>query len=134
MDKAQYPTPSADNEVMAYALHPRYFRVLLTGAVVLLLAGCEIPGIYPDPKAVAREADSKATGGGCRHAMRSLEDCYTMNPKASRASIFAGWREMDAYMRENKIEGVAPSPVKAEVIEESQSVASTKDKNATVHK
>lgn len=119
---------------MAYALHPRYFRVLLTGAVVLLLAGCEIPGIYPDPKAVAREADSKATGGGCRHAMRSLEDCYTMNPKASRASIFAGWREMDAYMRENKIEGVAPSPVKAEVIEESQSVASTKDKNATVHK
>ncbi len=104
---------------------------------VLLLAGCEIPGIYPDPKTVAREADSKATGGACRHAMRALEDCYTMNPKASRASMFAGWREMDAYMRENKIEGVAPSAAaapKAEVIEESQPVASVKDKSANVRK
>ena len=26
-------------------------------------------------------------------------------PKASKASVFAGWKDMDAYMRENKIEG-----------------------------
>jgi hypothetical protein len=81
-------------------------RALATLSVALLLAGCEIPGIYPDPKVLAREADAKATGGGCRHALRALEDCYTLNPRASRAAIFDGWREMDQYMRENKIEGV----------------------------
>ncbi|KQP35726.1 hypothetical protein [Pseudorhodoferax sp. Leaf274] len=96
-------------------------RLLAILSVALLLAGCEIPGVYPDPKVMAREADAKATGGGCRHALRSLEDCYTLNPKAPRAAIFAGWREMDQYMRENKIEGVQaviPSP-KAETTEES---------------
>ena len=108
-------------------------RLLALCAGVLLLAGCEIPGVYPDPKAVAKEADSKATGGGCRHAMRSLEDCYALNPKASKASVFAGWKDMDAYMRENKIDGVAPS-IKAEAIEESQSVASSRDKPANDHK
>jgi hypothetical protein len=96
-------------------------RFLAILSVASLLAGCEIPGIYPDPKVLAREADAKATGGGCRHALRSLEDCYTLNPKSPRAAIFAGWREMDQYMRENKIEGVQaviPAP-KAETTEES---------------
>jgi hypothetical protein len=96
-------------------------RLLAILSVASLLAGCEIPGIYPDPKVLAREADAKATGGGCRHALRSLEDCYTLNPKSPRAAIFAGWREMDQYMRENKIEGVQaviPAP-KAETTEES---------------
>jgi alpha-beta hydrolase superfamily lysophospholipase len=82
-------------------------RYVLVSCAVLLLAGCEIPGVYPDPKVVAREADAKATGGACRHALRGIEDCYTLNPKASKASVFAGWKEMDTYMRENKIEGVA---------------------------
>ena len=103
---------------------------MLVPAVVLLLTGCEIPGVYPDPKTVAREADSKAPGGGCRHALRSLEDCYMLNPKAAKASVFAGWKDMDAYMRENKIDGVAPQ-LKAEVVEEPQSVASTREKPAT---
>jgi hypothetical protein len=40
--------------------------------------------------------------------MRAIEDCYTLNPKADKAAVFEGWREMDEYMRENKIEGVAP--------------------------
>jgi len=96
-------------------------RLLAILSVASLLAGCEIPGIYPDPKVLAREADAKATGGGCRHALRSLEDCYTLNPKSPRAAIFAGWREMDQYMRENKIEGVQaviPAP-KTETTEES---------------
>ena len=43
-----------------------------------------------------------------REAMRALEDCYTLNKKASKAAIFAGWREMDEYMRENKLEGIEP--------------------------
>ncbi len=40
--------------------------------------------------------------------MRAIEDCYTLNPKAEKASIFAGWREMDEYMRDNKLDGVVP--------------------------
>jgi len=110
-------------------MSPRY---LLASCVVLLLSGCEIPGVYPDPKIAAREADAKATGGACRHALRGIEDCYTLNPKASKALVFAGWKEMDTYMRENKIEGVA-SVVKVPVdgaapVEEA--VASTKEKAA----
>jgi hypothetical protein len=40
--------------------------------------------------------------------LRAIEDCYVLNPKAQKAAVFAGWREMDEYMRENKLEGVAP--------------------------
>lgn len=72
---------------------------------MLLLAGCEIPGVWPDPRIAQREAEAKAVGGACRHALRGLEDCYTLNPKASKAAVFAGWKEMDQYMRENKLDG-----------------------------
>ncbi|WP_367068333.1 hypothetical protein [Oryzisolibacter sp. LB2S] len=80
-------------------------RAACAAAALLSLAGCEIPGLGPDPRALQREAEAKAIGGACRHAMRGLEDCYTLNPKASKAQVFAGWKEMDQYMRENKIEG-----------------------------
>ena len=55
-----------------------------------------------------KEADGKAVGGACRHAGRALEDCYALNRKAERAAVFAGWREMNDYMRENNIDAVAP--------------------------
>ena len=86
------------------------YRAALLAALLLPLAGCDvpIPGLGPDPRALQREAEAKAIGGACRHALRGLEDCYTLNPKAAKASVFAGWKDMDAYMRENKIEG-APS-------------------------
>ena len=74
----------------------------------LLLAGCDIPGLGPDPRVAQREAESQAIGGACRHALRGLEDCFTLNPKASKSAVFAGWKDMDAYMRDNKLEG-APS-------------------------
>ncbi|WP_091571096.1 hypothetical protein [Oryzisolibacter propanilivorax] len=73
--------------------------------LLLALAGCEIPGLGPDPRALQREAEAKAIGGACRHALRGLEDCFTLNPKAAKAQVFAGWKEMDQYMRENKLEG-----------------------------
>ena len=79
----------------------------------VLLAGCDMIGgalgiESPEKVAAAREADGKAIGGACRHAGRAIEDCYTLNKKADKASIFAGWRDMNDYMRENKIEAVAP--------------------------
>jgi biotin carboxylase len=78
-----------------------------------LLTGCDMVtsalGIEsPEKVAAAREADGKAVGGACRHAGRAIEDCYTMNKKAEKASVFAGWRDMNDYMRENKIEPVPP--------------------------
>jgi hypothetical protein len=109
-------------------------RLLLPAIVLLplLLAGCDnIPGLGPDPRIAQREAEAKAIGGGCRHGLRSIEDCYTLNPRAAKAAVFAGWKEMDQYMRENKIEGQASNVPKEEVIEEDKSVASSKDKAGT---
>lgn len=84
----------------------RLFAVLTAAA---LLAGCDMLGLdSPEKLAAAREADGKAIGGACRHAGRAIEDCYALNRKADRAAVFAGWREMNDYMRENKIEPVAP--------------------------
>lgn len=40
--------------------------------------------------------------------MRAIEDCYTLNPKSDKAAMFEGWRAMDEYMRENKLDGIAP--------------------------
>ncbi|RYF01378.1 MAG: hypothetical protein EOO32_04155 [Comamonadaceae bacterium] len=86
-------------------LHPTRSRWIAASLAVLLLAGCEIPGLGPDPRTVQRDAEAKAVGGACRHALRGLEDCFTLNPKSNKALVFAGWKDMDQYMRENKIEG-----------------------------
>ena len=78
-------------------------------ALLGLLAACDIPGLGPDPRVAQREEEAKAIGGACRYAVRGIEDCYANNPKSSKAAIFAGWKDMDGYMRENKIEGIAAS-------------------------
>ncbi|MES2957950.1 MAG: hypothetical protein V4792_07170 [Pseudomonadota bacterium] len=58
--------------------------------------------------AARKEAEGKAIGGACRHAGRAIEDCFALNKRADKAALFAGWREMNDYMRENKIDAVAP--------------------------
>ena len=90
--------------------HPHRLTLpaLLALATLPLLTGCDIPGLGPDPRVVQREAEARAIGGACRHALRGLEDCFTLNPKSPKSFVFAGWKDMDAYMRDNKIEG-APS-------------------------
>ncbi len=78
-------------------------------AAALLLSACEQLGIEsPEKIAAAKDADGRAIGGACRHAGRAIEDCYTLYKKADRAAVFAGWRDMNDYMRENKIDVVAP--------------------------
>jgi hypothetical protein len=47
-------------------------------------------------------------GAACRQAARALEDCYAIYKRADRAAVYAGWRDMNDYMRENKIESVTP--------------------------
>lgn len=56
--------------------------------------------------------DGKATGSACRHAGRAIEDCFAINPDASRAAVFDGWKEMNDYMRENKITEITPMGTK----------------------
>lgn len=85
----------------------RPFATLLLSA--LLLTGCDQLGIETPAVANARkDADSKAIGGACSHAGRAIEDCYSLNKKADKAAMYAGWREMSEYMRENKLEPVLP--------------------------
>lgn len=96
---------------------------LLPLIALALLAGCDLLGTEAAEKTAAlKEADGKAIGSACRHAGRAIEDCYALNAKAQRAAVFAGWREMDEYMRENKLDAVAPQiqrpgskPVESEV-------------------
>lgn len=101
-------------------------RRLAILSFVLLLAGCDqINALMTDPRIAQRAADAKAIGSACRFGLRSIEDCYAVNDKVSKAGIFEGWKEMDQYMRDNKIEGIpsalskSPSPVE-EVIAESK--------------
>jgi len=89
-----------------------FLRQLPIIATILLLAGCDQLGLGPDPRIAQREADGRAIGAACRHAMRGIEDCYRMNERAPKPAVFEGWKEMDQYMRENKIEGT-PSKLAA---------------------
>ncbi|HRH79418.1 MAG TPA: hypothetical protein PLW81_00045 [Thiobacillaceae bacterium] len=75
-----------------------------------LLSGCdrlsERMGM-PDPAKVL--AEGKAVGGACRHAGRGLEDCYKLNPRADKAAVYEGWKEMNEYMAKNNMQAVPPS-------------------------
>ena len=92
---------------------PRHIPSARTCATALLmcavLSGCEMPGDAAiQQKAASVEADARAIGGACRHAGRAIEDCYALSPKAGKAAVFAGWREMNDYMRDNKLDVVKP--------------------------
>lgn len=88
---------------------PRRLVTVVTLSLAVFAAGCEQLGIEsPEKVAAAKEADGRAIGGACRHAGRAIEDCYMLYKKADRGAVFAGWRDMNDYMRENKIEVVAP--------------------------
>jgi len=95
---------------------------IVLGAV--LLAGCdqlyERAG-FPDPAKV--EADGKAVGGACRHAGRGLEACYRLNRDASKAAVYAGWKEMNEYMLKNNMQVVEPT-----VLHESDTLSALKKK------
>ena len=111
---------------------------LLFGAA--LLSGCEMLGLdSPEKLAALREAEGKAVGGACRHAGRAIEDCYGLNKKADKAAVFAGWRDMNDYMRENKIEPVPPqlstqvASAKPTEDAEPASKAASKSKDAKAH-
>ena len=89
----------------------RYYLIL--PLLLFPLVGCEqvngLLGIEDVAKKDERlEADGRAVGGGCRQSGRAIEDCYAIYSWLPRAAVYAGWRDMDAYMRENKIETIEP--------------------------
>lgn len=98
------------------AVPPRVSRLgsvrhLLVACVLLGLAGCDLLGLESASDIAARkEAEGKAVGGACRHAARSIEECYEQNKRADKAAVFAGWREMNDYMRENNLEAMPARP------------------------
>ncbi|MDP3810339.1 MAG: hypothetical protein Q8Q78_04960 [Hydrogenophaga sp.] len=84
-------------------------------AAASLLAGCDALGVESASQIAAKkEAEGKAIGSACRHAVRSIEDCFGGYPRAGKAAVFAGWKEMDEYMRENAIVGMPADHAPAE--------------------
>ena len=84
---------------------PFHASLLLVCAFLPLLAACDQIAVLDGSK--AREADAVAVGSACRHAGRALEDCFLMNAESPKAQVFAGWKEMNDYMTEKKIDVVA---------------------------
>ena len=95
---------------------------LIAVALLLSLSACDMiqqqMGIEDQAAKEARaDADGKAVGGACRQSGRAIEDCYANYSWLPKASTYEGWRDMDAYMRDNKLETVEPQlpPVAAPV-------------------
>lgn len=138
-----HPQPRRANADKATKNPCHTMKRLLALSTLLLLGGCvdQINKLLEDPKAVQREADARAIGAACRFGMRSIEDCYVLNEKAAKSAVFAGWKEMDQYMRENKVEGVpaklekaaAPAPEPKEEIVEEKPASTKKAKTAAAH-
>ena len=103
---------------------------LLALACSGLISGCDKGDANKDSdrELSLKEGDARATGSACRQAGRALEDCYKMNPDSERASVFAGWRDMNDYMRENKMEDV--KPMLDNKAPASSAAADAKDKSA----
>ena len=117
--------------------------VFFVGAVLLSVSGCDMVqqklGIEDlAAKAAKADAEGRAVGGACRQSGRAIEDCYSIYSWLPKASIYEGWRDMDAYMRDNKLETVEPQlpPVAAPVPpgtkkKKAAEAAPTEDKAAT---
>ncbi len=89
----------------------RRFLFAPLSLALLLLAGCDQLGIESATVVAQRkEAEGKAIGAGCRHAARSVEQCYANNKRGDKAAIFAGWKEMNDYMRENSMQAMPETP------------------------
>jgi hypothetical protein len=92
----------------------RALRTLLMALVLPAgVAGCDMiqqkMGIEdPAAKAAKADAEGKAVGGACRQSGRAIEDCYSIYSWLPKAATYEGWRDMDAYMRDNKLETIEP--------------------------
>lgn len=103
----------SESDVVFDQLRSRLRTLLTVSSLALGLVGCDVIqqklGIEaPAAKAARVEAEGKAVGGACRQSGRAIEDCYAIYSWLPKAAIYEGWRDMDSYMRENKLETVEP--------------------------
>ncbi|XZG71386.1 hypothetical protein ACTSKR_05860 [Chitinibacteraceae bacterium HSL-7] len=103
------------------------YKHVLWFVALLGLTGCDqINSLLNE-----QTANGKAVGAACRHSGRALEDCYQRNPRISKAAIYAGWKEMNEYMLQKKIDIVPPpkdtTPSSEPVAPHTASAASTPD-------
>ena len=87
--------------------------IFLLVSAVLSLSGCDQLGDQlglndAQRKEMKADAEGKAVGSACRQSGRAIEDCYSLYRWLPKASIFAGWREMNDYMQANNINVVEP--------------------------
>ena len=102
----------------------RLLRLALLIVAPWWLAGCDALGLESASAVAARkDAEHRAVGGACRHAARPIEQCYEMNKRADKGAVFAGWREMNDYMRENSIEAVPMPALPAAAADEGERTA-----------
>lgn len=73
--------------------------------ICVQLSGC-LGGFLPNPEKEKEDIENEAaaTGASCRQAGKSLEECFKRNEDLNRKGALRGWKEMDAYMREFKLE------------------------------
>jgi hypothetical protein len=88
-------------------------KLIIALLALLAMTGCDQVsqklGMEDPAKKEARlEPEAKAVGSACRQSGRAIEDCYSIYGWLPKAGIYAGWREMDEYMRENKLETIVP--------------------------
>lgn len=117
-------------------------RISLIAIALLAFGGCDQVGQKlgledSAKKEAGLQAEGKAVGSACRQSGRAIEDCYSIYSWLPKAPIYDGWKEMDAYMRENQLETVAPqlpppeSPAAAKKRKKAEAAAETEgDKNA----
>lgn len=82
--------------------------ILILGLTACDQVGQKLGLEDPAKKEARMEPEAKAVGSACRQSGRAIEDCYSIYSWLPKAGIYAGWREMDEYMRENKLETITP--------------------------
>lgn len=114
MVKMRHPHSNrSETLVFDPARRPLFGNLLIVCWLLPGLTACDAIqqklGIEPPAARSARlDAEGKAVGGACRQSGRAIEDCYSIYSWLPKASIYEGWRDMDVYMRENRLETVEP--------------------------
>ncbi len=79
-------------------------RQIIIACMLLSLTGCDKLMEIVNKQ----QANGKAIGAACRHSGRALEDCYRRNTRIPKADIFAGWKDMNEYMQQKKMDIIQP--------------------------
>lgn len=96
-------------------------KILTILTFTSLLSGCELVNDLSGANLKQEQLkNAHAIGSACRQAGKSIELCFELNQKSLKSGIFDGWKEMDLYMRENKLESQPnqTSKIKEIIVEE----------------